>query len=245
MNYFMLSRFLFIILSLACIYLIYQGLLRGLKNFEESERKKIKLRFILSVTIWGIALSGLSISGFLSDFSNFPPRMFIVLVLPLVVVVFLSFSKTLSSIVSGIPPEWFIYIQSFRIIVEILLWLLFLDDLLPVQMTFEGRNWDVLVGITGPIVGYFCFSRSNYRQGLVIVWNIFGLLLLLNILVIAVLSMPSPIRIFTNEPANIIVARFPFVLLPGILVPIAYSMHIFSLKQLLVFRKQGKLAKKN
>jgi hypothetical protein len=59
------------------------------------------------------------------------------------------------------------------------------------------------------------------------------MLLLLNILVIAVLSMPTPFRYFQNEPANTLVAKFPFVLLPGILVPIAYTMHIFSLRQLL------------
>jgi hypothetical protein len=36
-----------------------------------------------------------------------------------------------------------------------------------------------------------------------------------------------------NEPANTLVAGFPYIVLPGILVPIAYSMHIFSLRQLL------------
>jgi hypothetical protein len=63
------------------------------------------------------------------------------------------------------------------------------------------------------------------------------LLLLLNILVIAVLSMPSPFRYFLNEPSNVIVAQFPYILLPGVLVPLAYSLHIFSLRQLLT-RKQ-------
>jgi hypothetical protein len=47
-----------------------------------------------------------------------------------------------------------------------------------------------------------------------------------------------------NEPANTLVGQFPFILLPGILVPIAYGLHIFSLRQLLKQRtadvkKQG------
>jgi hypothetical protein len=49
--------------------------------------------------------------------------------------------------------------------------------------------------------------------------------------------MPTPFRYFQNEPANTLVAKFPFILLPGILVPIAYSMHIFSLRQLLARKK--------
>jgi hypothetical protein len=48
-----------------------------------------------------------------------------------------------------------------------------------------------------------------------------------------VLSMPTSLRYFMNEPSNTIVAQFPFILLPGVLVPIAYTMHIFSLRQLL------------
>jgi len=63
------------------------------------------------------------------------------------------------------------------------------------------------------------------------------MLLLLNILVIAVLSMPTPFRYFQNEPSNTLVAQFPFILLPGILVPIAYTLHIFSLRQLLTAKK--------
>jgi len=51
--------------------------------------------------------------------------------------------------------------------------------------------------------------------------------------VIAVLSMPTPIRYFMNEPANTLVAEFPFILLPAVLVPMAYTMNIFSLRQLL------------
>ena len=233
MNYFMLTQILFIILSFACIYLIFHGLQRGLKNFDAKERKKVNLRFLWTIIIWAITLSGLSLSGFLSEFSMFPPRMFIVLVIPLLAIVFLAISKTSSSVLSGIPPQWLIYIQSFRIIVEIMLWLLFMDNLLPVQMTFEGRNWDIFVGITAPIIGYLCFNSGRYRRNLAIIWNVLGLLLLLNIVVIAILSMPTSARTFTNEPANTIVATFPFVFLPGILVPVAYYMHIFSLKQLL------------
>ena len=233
MNYFPLTKILFIILCLICLFLIYQGLQTGLKTFDVKEKRKINLRFISAIIVWVITLTVLSVSGFFYEFSMFPPRVVIVLIIPLLTIIFLTFSKSLTVILSGIPAQWLVYIQSFRIVVEILLWMLFMDNLLPVQMTFEGRNWDILVGITAPFIGYLCFHGNRYRRNLAIVWNVLGLLLLLNILIIAVLSMPTSIRLFMNEPANTIVATFPFVFLPGILVPVAYTMHIFSLKQLI------------
>jgi uncharacterized membrane protein len=106
-------------------------------------------------------------------------------------------------------------------------------DKLPVQMTFEGKNFDVITGILALPVGYILLRKKSYATKLAIAFNVIGILLLLNILVIAVLSMPTPLRYFMNEPSNSIVAQFPFILLPAILVPVAYTLHIFSLRQLL------------
>jgi uncharacterized membrane protein len=128
--------------------------------------------------------------------------------------------------------------QSFRIIVELLLLFAFMAGKLPVQMTFEGRNFDVLTGILALPVGYILARKKTNAPKLAIAFNIVGIILLLNILVIAVLSMPTSIRYFMNEPSNTLVGQFPFILLPGVLVPIAYTMHIFSLRQLLAKQKK-------
>jgi hypothetical protein len=121
-------------------------------------------------------------------------------------------------------------LQVFRVLVEIVLWLLFLQNQLPVQMTFEGRNFDILAGITAVIAANYFINNKRWM----IAWNIFGLLLLLNIVVIALLSMPTPFRVFHNEPSNIIVTHFPYVFLPTFLVPLAYLLHFISLKKLLL-----------
>ena len=62
---------------------------------------------------------------------------------------------------------------------------------------------------------------------------IIGLMLLINIVLISVVSAPVPFRMFMNEPANTIVATFPAVWLPALLVPLAYFLHILSIKQLI------------
>jgi hypothetical protein len=140
--------------------------------------------------------------------------------------------RSVGEIVANIPPHRLIRLQSFRFFVEILLWLLFVSKLLPVQMTFEGRNLDILAGISAPLVAFFAFRGRISRAGLII-WNVVCIGLLLNIVIIAVLSTPSPWRVFSNEPANYIVTYFPISWLPGLLVPLAYYLHSLSLKQLI------------
>lgn len=51
---------------------------------------------------------------------------------------------------------------------------------------------------------------------------------------ITALSMP-PGRVFHNSPDSSLLTRFPFIYLPGLLVPLAYTLHIFSLRQWGIF----------
>lgn len=228
-----------LVLSFVCIVLILYGFKQVLNSLGWSRTKKINAIMIttLSVFIWTAILTILSYKGFFADFSKLPPRPAMALFLPLPFVFMFAFSKTGAQVLGSVPPHWLVYMQSFRIAVEILLWVAVLANTIPIQMSFEGRNFDILTGILALPVGYILARKKIYSRQWLILFNTAGLLLLLNILVIAVLSMPTPIRYFENEPANTLVAQFPYILLPGLLVPIAYSMHIFSLRQLFIKRK--------
>jgi hypothetical protein len=82
-------------------------------------------------------------------------------------------------------------------------------------------------------VAYYCFNKKSWSPKVAIVWNIAGLLLLANIVVIAILSTPFPFRVFMNDPANTIVFYFPFIWLPSVAVPFALLLHLISLRRLL------------
>jgi hypothetical protein len=230
-TYFFLAASINITLTLFLLVLIVYGLSKVLPKTDFSPRKqsKILIGTVLCITAWVVLVSMLTIMGWLADFSTFPPRPVFLLLTPLYVFLYLIFfSKNFRQIILHVPSEWMIYIQTFRIPVEIFLWLLFLGNWIPIQMSFEGRNFDILTGLTAPLVAYFCYSRRRWSTSVVFYWNFFGMALLINILAVAVLSMPTPMRMFMNEPSNTIVATFPMVLLPSILVPIAYGMHFFS-----------------
>ena len=226
----MLRDVLFVIFTTGCIWLV----LKGLSKYHIPIRS-----FLIIVGVWIVALIALSTSGFLGDFSNFPPRMMLVLIIPLVTALWFVFSKRSNEVIDKLPADWMVKMQSFRIVVELFIWWAFLDESLPVQMTFEGRNFDILVGLTAPLAAYLWLKQGKEKPGVMIIWNILGLALLMNIVVVAILSMPTPARVFMNEPANTLVASFPWVLLPGILVVMAYTLHFLSLKQLIRAKRPG------
>jgi hypothetical protein len=223
----------FAIVTIVYFFLLLREIQRAVKAsaIEESKKKKFITSIIVALVGWAVFVAVWSFSGMLGNFSLFPFNMGPVLVIPLIATIIFTFSKTFTEVLSHIPQHRLAYLQSFRIFVEILIWMLFVDNLLPVQMTFEGRNFDVISGITGVIVGYLS-SQGKLSRTVLIIWNIACLGLLINIVTIAILSMPVPFRLFMNEPSNTVVGQFPISLLPAMLVPLAYMLHFFSLRKL-------------
>jgi hypothetical protein len=181
----------------------------------------------------------LSASGILSDFSSFPPKFLLVIIPPLIAILILTFHRKFRMFLAHVPPQWLIYLQTFRLPVELFLWWLFLGHAIPKQMSFEGRNFDVLTGLSAPLLGYLCYGKGRKLHTLAVIWNIFGLVLLLNIVITAILSLPLPFRVFMNEPDSSFVTTFPCVFLPAALVPLAYSMHFFSLRKIWLVRRSA------
>ncbi len=118
---------------------------------------------------------------------------------------------------------WLIGFQSFRILVEIFLWWGHREGVVPVQLTWEGRNFDVLTGLSAPVMGWLA-ARGSLATMAIKIWNLAGLALLVNVVSVAALSMPTPLQRF--EPVNLFVAEAPFVWLPLFLVQSAWFGHV-------------------
>jgi hypothetical protein len=233
-NLLLIAQIGFILLTIVCLWLLVKELKKGIakSSWDEARKKKFFNAILITIILWMGFVSIWSASGIMSDFSKFPFNFMPVIAIPLITIVIFLFSSRLSEILQNIPVANLIHLQSFRFFVELLLWALFTAGLAPEQMTFEGRNFDILTGITAPLMAWLV-SKNKISKAALIVWNLAGLLLLINIVTVAILSTPSPLRVFMIEPANTIVALFPVSWLPGFLVPLAYTLHFFSLKQLL------------
>ncbi len=113
----------------------------------------------------------------------------------------------------------------------VLYWL-FIGGLVPEVMTFEGRNFDIVSGLTAPFAYWLGFRRGRTNLALLIAWNIFALLLLINIVGTAIAAFPGPMQQIAFEQPNRGILYFPFAWLPGIIVPIVLFSHLAALWQL-------------
>jgi hypothetical protein len=225
----------FFLLTVIFYFMLYREFRLALPktSLSAEQQKKFIRNFLIAFFGWFVLIYIWSRFGIFRNFELFPFNAAPVIVLPLIMILFFTFSKSVKEILPHIPQENIIKLQVFRFYVEVLLWALFASALLPVQMTFEGRNFDVITGVTAMGVAWL-ITKNKFPKLAIILWNIMGLGLLVNIVIIALLSMPTPFRYFMNEPANTIVTEFPISLLPAFLVPLAYMLHILSLRKALL-----------
>jgi hypothetical protein len=180
-----------------------------------------------------LALTGmLAERGFFDDFQSIPPRLVLALGPPLLTLLALTFSRRIAPLLAALPPAWPVAAQTFRIPVEIVLWRLAVAGVIPELLSFTGRNVDILVGLTAPVVAYACFVRRAWPARVAVWWNWAGIVILLNVVVHAQLSAPTPWRLFETDPPTTFIADWPYIWLPAFLVPLAWLLHAVSLRQL-------------
>ncbi len=195
-------------------------------------------RALLFYAIWIFGVCMVGKSEILNDFSSTPPR-FLFLLAGIVLSSVLFSRSQVGKILSNVIPIWLLVgFQGFRVLAEWAIYAGFKEGIFPVQMTFEGLNFDIVTGVIAiALIPYF---KINPNSRLVAwVFNIGGLILLFNIVLVAVLSSPVPFRYFLNEPANASVVFMPFILLPGVLVQAAFVGHLLLTKKLLGLKNDG------
>ena len=186
--------------------------------------KKIALVSAALITVWLIVLLILGKSGALQNFNRLPPPFMLFFLASLILSAVFSFSRWGKQLAYNIPLHYLVGFHVFRILAELVLFLGLREGIAPVQLTFEGLNFDILTGVSAPIVALM--YRRSQNKYLIWAWNILGLVCLANIYVIAMLSFPTPFRVFANEPSNIWVTQSPYILLPEVLVICALIGHL-------------------
>jgi len=226
---------LFIIITLLIFVSSIYVINRAYNLYKVRPVKKIIYVSLTALIIigWLVSTSVIVFRGTLLDFTSTPPKMMSVLVPAILGISYICISDRVNNLLKVTPAAWLIYIQSFRIIIEFILWQLHANGVIPVQMTFGGLNYDILTGISAPIIAYYSFTDKKWPKIIPLLWNYAGLLLLFNIFFVAFLSAPTPFRVFMAEPANTLPAYFPFVWLPAFVVPFAVTLHILSIKQIM------------
>ncbi|NCD68112.1 hypothetical protein [Mucilaginibacter agri] len=189
---------------------------------------------LIIVTLLWLALQTIvSLSGFYKNSSGTPPRFTLLLIPPVLLIVVLFITKAGRRFIDSFAPQTLTLLHLVRIPVELTLYWLYLHKAVPEVMTFAGRNFDILAGITAPAIYYFGYIKKSLSPKILLAWNIACLILLGNIVVTAVLSAPFAIQKFGFEQPNIALFYFPFVWLPSFVVPTALFAHLVSIRKII------------
>ena len=178
-------------------------------------------------------------SDFYDNATAIPPRFIFLLSPAFILIIVLFLTNGGRKFIDSLNLKHLLVLHTIRIPVEIALYYLFMAKTIPQIMTFEGRNFDIIAGLTAPIIFYFGFIKNKISDRLLIIWNVLSLVLLINIIVIALLSANTPLQQFAFDQPNIALGHFPFNWLPSIIVPLVLFSHITSLRQIIMRQKNN------
>jgi len=202
---------------------------RGTRRSPGQARRDTILATLATVA-WLVVTLVLAASGRLT-FTSVPPTEGILILASVVLGLGIGASPLGLRIATGIPLAALVGVQAFRFPLELMLHRAYVEGLMPVQMSYSGFNLDILTGLFAIVVAMQLVRKPGSRV-VARIWNAGGIVLLTNILIIAVLSTPTPIRVFHNEPANEWIAHAPWVWLPAVFVVAAIIGHVVVFRRL-------------
>ncbi|MEL6941828.1 MAG: hypothetical protein AAFO82_04105, partial [Bacteroidota bacterium] len=194
----------------------------------------------LAIFFWLFILATLAVEDFFTPFDQNLYNLIFAFSIPCFLIIFLGLNHTFGRMLRLVPPAWLVRIQGFRILLELMFWLGYKGNFIPIQMTFEFLNQDIIVGITALFAASLFFGRGRFRYLETIIWNFFGILLLLNLLLISFYSYPSDFQVFDYQPNSRFLADIPFIWIIGFIIPFGLAMHLFSLRQVFLSNSQKK-----
>jgi len=183
---------------------------------------------------WLAVHAGLASSGLLEG-DGLPPPVLFYFAPTMLIGVAVALSPV-GRALAGLPLAWLVGLQAFRLPLEVILHGLYDAGALPVQMTWSGYNFDVATGISAAALGLIAWRRP-LPTGLVRLWNMAGIALLFVVVTIAITSLPTPLRQFTNDPPVLLPFHAPFNWIVGVHVWTALVGHLVIFRALAIRKR--------
>lgn len=171
--------------------------------------------------------------GFYTITGSIPPRFALLLLPPLVLITVLFLVPRGKSYIDALNLKALTVLHIVRLPVELIVLGLYYYRTVPEIMTFEGSNFDILSGLSVPVVYYLVFKVKLHRNVLLI-WNFCCLALLVNIVVIAILSSPFPFQQLAFDQPNTALLYFPYIWLPCCIMPLVLFSHLAAIRKILL-----------
>lgn len=198
--------------------------------------KKPVQRFALVYALFLAVISLLASTDFFTAVTV-PPRFLIVFLPLLFFIVLLCKASTTGALrfLYFLPPAFLLGVHVYRTFIEIIFIRLANEKIIPVQLSINGRNLDLWIGVLAIPVALLFHREHRAARPLGLLFNFLGLLSLANIFSIVIQAVPSPFRRYDTL---FLPTYFPGVLIV-FLASAAILLHILSLKQLMAIKKKA------
>ena len=188
---------------------------------------------LLFASVWIILQSTLTLLGIYQQTELMPPRIMLYGIFPAILIIAFSLLlKQNQEFINSFNLKTLTYLHIIRLPVEICLALLYHYETMSIYVTYDGTNFDIISGISAPIIALICFKKDRVQKKTLLIWNIICMLLLINVVVTAILSTPSPLQQLAFDQPNTAILYFPFSLLPTMIVPIVLFAHLVAIKKI-------------
>jgi hypothetical protein len=146
--------------------------------------------------------------------NSIPPRVMVLTAIPLMVTLFVIIGNTglFKKLLTAITLESLIAMHVFRL-VGVFFILLYFYHLLPAEFAFSAGLGDIITALFALPVAKMVSKGKPWSIKAAYAWNIFGILDILTLLVIAVVNAKQ--SIVTGAQGNLEMTLFPFVWFPA------------------------------
>jgi hypothetical protein len=220
---------LIFILTTLITYIMLVFSMMGIKSSNTDRSANIIAILLL---LWIIFQSTLALNMWFMDRKSMPPHMFFPLITWLLLLTAVFTLKKPRIWTEKLSAELLTWIHIVRIPVEIGLFQLAQQKQVPWSMTFKGLNFDLIFGITAPIVAILFFRMKILNNQWMKIWNYAGLISVCAVVLRGIGSLPSPIQWWDFSQPNYAVMHFPFIWLPSFIVPVVIFSHIVLIRRM-------------
>src|SRR6478736_4813548 len=148
----------------------------------------------LVIILWLVLQTVLAEKGFYIKSSGIPPRLAAAVLPPVLFILICFLTPAGRRYMDTLNPRILTLLHVVRIPVELILYTLMIHHLVPIIMTFEGRNFDIISGISAPVIAYVGYNKRRLSKTVLLIWNLVCLLLLVNVVYYGILSAPTEIQ---------------------------------------------------
>jgi hypothetical protein len=180
--------------------------------------------------LWMAATDRIARVGLLRRWDLTPPP-FALLVLAIAIVAAAIAFGPVGRRLTRLPLWVLVAVQGFRFPLELAMHHAYERGIMPVEMSYSGRNFDIITGLSAFIVAWLA-AIGRGGPWLVLAWNIVGFALLVNVVTVAILATPF-FAYFGEQHLNTWVTYPPFVWLPSVMVLAALAGHLIIFRALL------------